>query len=70
MRNKHLSRRKIATLIRCFCEDITALSTAALVGENRNTVNSYDRLIREAIFRQSWNEYSLYRGICAGCVVF
>jgi DNA-directed RNA polymerase specialized sigma24 family protein len=53
MRNKHLSQRKMATIIYCFCEDITALSAAAIVGVNRNTVNSYYQLIREAIFRQS-----------------
>jgi transposase-like protein len=62
MRNKHLGQRKIAAIIRCFCEDITAVSTAAIVGVNRNTVNSYYRLIREAIFRQSLMENSLEDG--------
>jgi transposase-like protein len=62
MRNKHLGRRQIATIIRCFCEDITAVRTAAIVGVNRNTVNSYYRMIREAIFRQSLRESSLEDG--------
>ena len=45
-----------------FCADITALSTAAIVGVNRNTINSYFRLIREAIFYQSLKKYSLEEG--------
>jgi transposase-like protein len=49
-------------IIRCFCEDIPALSTAVIVGVNRNTVNSYYRMIREAIFHQSLKDCSLDRG--------
>ena len=57
-----LSTTQTNKIIRCFCEDITATSTARLVGVNRNTVNSYYQMIREAIFYQSLKEYSLEEG--------
>ena len=62
MYRKHLSSRKIASIIRCFCANITAFSTVAIVGEHRNTINSDYRMFREAIFYQSLKEYSLEAG--------
>jgi transposase-like protein len=62
MRYSRLSTSKTNKIIHCFCEDITALSTAAIVEVNRNTVNSYYRMLREAIFYQSLKEYSLEAG--------
>ena len=46
----------------CFCEDLTATATAAIVGVNRNTVNSYFREIRERIFQHSMEECPLEIG--------
>ena len=44
-----LSRYKRLKLVEAFCADLTATQTAALLGLNRNTVNRYYRLFREAI---------------------
>ena len=49
-------------ILRCFCEDLTATATASICEVNRNTVNSYFRLIREQIFQQSLKESSLELG--------
>ena len=52
MSNK-LSDYKVKKIILCFCEDIDATKTASLLGVNRNTVNRYFNLFREAIFAAS-----------------
>ena len=44
-----LSHYKIEKIMRCFCEDITATSTAKLLGINRNTINRYFILFRQTI---------------------
>ena len=44
-----LSRYRRLKLVEAFCADLTATQTAALFGLNRNTVNRYYRLFREAI---------------------
>jgi len=36
--------------MRCFCEDLTATQTANILDINRNTINRYFNLFREAIF--------------------
>jgi len=35
--------------IKCFCSDIDTTKTAKILGLNRNTVNRYLRIFREAI---------------------
>jgi transposase-like protein len=45
-----LSWRKVASIIRYFCEDLTATSTARLVGVSRNTINTYFNEFRMLIF--------------------
>lgn len=45
----HISERKFRHLLRCFCEDLTALSTASMTGLNRNTVNRVFHLIRRRL---------------------
>ena len=35
----------------CFCADITASQAAVLLGRNRNTINHWYRVFREAIYR-------------------
>ena len=47
--NKGLSDYKIKKIMHCFCEDITASKTAALLEINRNTVNRYFNLFRHKI---------------------
>jgi hypothetical protein len=49
-------------ILRCFCEDLTATTTASISGVNRNTVNSYFREIHECIFQQSLKESPLETG--------
>jgi transposase-like protein len=62
MRYKRLSSKKVDMVLRCFCEDLTATTTASISGVNRNTVNSYFREIRERIFQQSLKESPLETG--------
>ena len=51
-----LSPRKVASIIRCFCEDITATATYRLVGVSRNTINSYFNEFRLLIFEECLRE--------------
>lgn len=44
-----LSDYKIKKIMKCFCLDLTASKTAALLGINRNTVNRYFNLFRQQI---------------------
>jgi transposase len=62
MRYQRLSYQKQARILKCFCEDITAVSAAMIVGANRNTINACYREIRERIFRQTLQESGLERG--------
>ena len=50
------SEYQVKKIIRCFCEDITASRTAALLKIDRNTINRYFNLFREAILRKSLAE--------------
>ncbi len=50
MNNKPLSRYKQLKICECFYFELTATQTANLLKINRNTVNRYYRMIREAIF--------------------
>lgn len=45
-----LSKYKLKKIIEYFCEDITATKTAKLLKINRNTINKYFNLFREAIY--------------------
>jgi transposase-like protein len=56
MKYSRLSRIKRCQILRCFCEDITASSTAVIVSVNRKTVNAYYNEFRKAIFHQSLKE--------------
>ena len=44
-----LSDYKIKKIMKCFCVDLTASKTAALLGINRNTINRYFNLFRQQI---------------------
>lgn len=49
MKYSKLSNYKIKRLIRCFAEELTATQTAKMEGVNRNTVDRFFTLFREAI---------------------
>ncbi|MDR3182032.1 MAG: hypothetical protein LBT89_03780 [Planctomycetaceae bacterium] len=57
MRYSRLSHQKQARILRYFCEEVTAVSTAVIAGVNRRTVDSYYREIRERIFSQTLKEH-------------
>ena len=48
---KCLSEYKVKKIMKCFCVDLTASKTALLLGMNRNTINRYFNLFREAIMK-------------------
>lgn len=52
-----ISKYRQRKILRCFCQDLTATQTAGLLGLNRNTVNRYYRVFREAIakYEESMN---------------
>ena len=51
-----ISRAKFRQLLRLFALDLTATQITALAGLNRNTVNRYLRLIRQAVARHCQRE--------------
>ena len=51
-----LSDYKVKKIISYFCEDIDASKTSRLLDINRNTINRYFNLFREAIFKDSLSE--------------
>ena len=58
-----LSDYRIKKIIRCFCEDIDATKTAAILGINRNSINRYFNLFRLAIFHANQSEQIKISGI-------
>jgi len=44
-----ISSYRLKKLLHCFCEDLTALQSAKLIGLNRNTVNRYYKIFRVKI---------------------
>jgi len=48
-----ISRAKFRQLLRLFALDLTAIQIAEITYLNRNTVNRYLRLVRQAIARNS-----------------
>jgi transposase len=54
--NNHLSDHYIKKIIRCFSEDLPASKTASLLLINRNTINRYFNLFREAILKDSFTK--------------
>lgn len=55
MKYSHLSDYQIKKIIRCFCQDLTATQTSIFSCVNRNTVNRYFNLIRDAILLETSN---------------
>jgi hypothetical protein len=56
MKYSHLKDFKIREIIGCFCLDIDSTKTSILLHINRNTINRYFNLLREAIFKNSLSE--------------
>jgi len=53
MKFSRLSKYKIRKILEVFCNDLNASVAAQILGINRNTVNRYYNLFREAIFRET-----------------
>ena len=62
MRLSKLSDYKIRKILRCFCEDFPASKTATLLRLNRNTINRYFYIFRQAIFIDSDQNLSKEEG--------
>ena len=54
---------KVRKIISCFCQDMTATQTAHILGMNRNTINRYFMLFRQAIVHDSLSEKRRNSGI-------
>jgi transposase len=57
-----LSNYQIKKIIKCYCIDIDATKTGLLVEINRNTINRFYRIFREAIYLDQINETKLFLG--------
>lgn len=58
-----ISSQKVGKIFRHFCVDIDATKTAQLVGLNRNTINRYFGLFREAIYWHRTKELERLVGV-------
>jgi len=63
MEKRKLSEYKIKKILRCFCEDLNATKTSAILCLNRNTIDRYYRIFRECIFRASMAETNKEFGV-------
>ena len=66
MKYNRLSKYKIKKIIKCFSEDLTASSTARILGINRNTINTYYDEFRKKLLlysievtKQEYREFEL-----------
>ncbi|MFH1029929.1 MAG: IS1595 family transposase [bacterium] len=57
-----ISKYKIKRIIKHFCIDIDASKTAELTELNRNTINRYYNIFRQAIYIKQLNEFKLLIG--------
>ena len=62
LRHSKISPYVIKKIMKCFCVDLDATKTALLLGLNRNTINRYFKLFREAIYRQRQREAGYLSG--------
>lgn len=62
LKYSRLSTKKRAHLLKCFVADISATQAAALVGVNRNTVNTWYRMFREAILAHQDGDTPFFSG--------
>lgn len=57
-----ISDYRLKKLMRCFCSDIDATKTAEIIGLNRNTINRYFRIFREAILKKQLSDKKKFFG--------
>jgi transposase-like protein len=57
-----LSKYKVKKILKCFCVDISASQTAALLGHNRKTIDRYFTLFRERILEYQHGEIQPFAG--------
>jgi transposase len=62
LKHSKLTQYQIKKIIRHFCADIDATKTALLLGFNRNTVNRYYSLFRQAVYTQRQREFVALSG--------
>jgi transposase-like protein len=53
MKHSKISNYKIKKILKCFCEDLDASRTARILEINRNTINRYFNIFREAILQNT-----------------
>lgn len=53
---------RLKKLMRCFCSDIDATKTAEIIGLNRNTLNRYFTIFREAILKKQLSDKKKFFG--------
>jgi transposase len=63
MKFSRLSKYKIRKILEAFSEDLTASVAAKVLRLNRNTINKYFSLFREAIFKESKRAFEREVGI-------
>ena len=63
MQYNKLSQYNVKKIIKCFCIDIEASKTAFLLGINRNTINRYYNIFRQAIFDYQTRELQRIIGV-------
>jgi transposase len=62
LRERKLSLYRVKKIIRHFCADIDATKTAIVLGVNRNTVNRYYGIFRQAIYQWRLREFEALEG--------
>lgn len=50
IKNSKISRFSIKKILKCFCNDLTAVQTAWVLWINRNTSNRFYNLFRQKIY--------------------
>ena len=63
MKYRRLSDYKLKKIMRCFCDDLTASTTAKILSINRNTINAYFTEFRVKILENSIKEHNKEFGI-------
>jgi transposase len=62
IKHSKLTNYELKKIIKCFCIDIDATKTALLVEKNRNTINRYFNIFREAIYLNQFEESKQFLG--------
>ena len=63
MKYRRLGNYKVKKIMMCFCEDLTASTTAKILSINRNTINAYFNEFRVKILENSLKEHSKEFGV-------